>query len=277
MTLIVNGEHIDDSLIQQEVERLRPDYQRVFKDQKPQQQNKQLYQWSRENVIERVLLNQEAKRHGQPVPEEEIESAYAKLKQENEFPEKNEQQTREAVELQIRVERLLKDISSKVPEPSEEQILNFYNKNRDQFKSAEQVSVSHIVKHIDCQTDEEAARKIIKDAMEKIRKGASFEMLVEQYSDCPQNGGWLGYITRGQMVEEFEDVVFKMGVGEVSEMFQTRFGFHIAKVYNRKKESIPELKEVRQHIKEKVKAQMNQDNVETFIDKLKEKASIYDV
>jgi len=61
MAIIVNGEKIEDSAIQQEVERLRPDYERVFSDQDPKEREAQLADWSRENVIERVLINQEAK------------------------------------------------------------------------------------------------------------------------------------------------------------------------------------------------------------------------
>ena len=62
MTLIVNGEKIEDSLIQQEVERLRPHYEKVFRDQDPKEQKAQLFDWSRENVIERLLINQDVER-----------------------------------------------------------------------------------------------------------------------------------------------------------------------------------------------------------------------
>jgi len=53
MAFIVNGERIEDSVIKQEVERLRPDYERVFVDQEPKERETQLLDWSRENVISR--------------------------------------------------------------------------------------------------------------------------------------------------------------------------------------------------------------------------------
>jgi len=61
MTLVVNGEKIEDSLIQQEAERLRPSYEQTFKDMDPKERETQLLDWSKENVIERVLINQEKK------------------------------------------------------------------------------------------------------------------------------------------------------------------------------------------------------------------------
>ncbi|GAG62614.1 unnamed protein product [marine sediment metagenome] len=69
MTLIVNGEKIEDSIIQQEAERLRPSYEQAFKDMDPKEREAQLLDWSRENVIERVLINQEAKKNDDPIPE----------------------------------------------------------------------------------------------------------------------------------------------------------------------------------------------------------------
>ena len=69
MTLFVNGEKIEESEIKQEFERLRPHYEQVFRDQKPEEQKSQLLDWSKENVIEMVLIRQEAKKHGEPIPQ----------------------------------------------------------------------------------------------------------------------------------------------------------------------------------------------------------------
>ena len=64
MAFVVNGEKIEDLAIKGEIERLRPDYERVFADQEPAEREAQLLDWSKENVIERVLINQEAKSSG---------------------------------------------------------------------------------------------------------------------------------------------------------------------------------------------------------------------
>ena len=70
-----------------------------------------------------------------------------------------------------------------------------------------------------------------------IEGGTDFAEMAEQHSQCPsgQNGGELGTFGRGQMVKEFEDVIFgDLEVGKISEPFQTQFGWHIVEVTERK-------------------------------------------
>jgi parvulin-like peptidyl-prolyl isomerase len=282
MTLFVNDEKIEESEIKREFERLKPHYEQVFKDQESNEQKSQLLDWSKENVIEMVLIKQEAKKHGDPIPKEQVESALAKIKEQyadqeqlyKNFDAKNDEKIKEAIELQMRVERRLEEVHKDIPEPSKQDVSQYYEDNKEQLKSPEQIRVAHIVKHINWQTNEEAAQNIIRQALDELKKGAVFETLAQKYSDCPENGGDLGYIRRGQMVEEFEDVVFNLGPGQASDIFRTRFGFHIAKVYDRKPPVIPELKEVKSQIADALKEQAKSKAIDDFIDQLKSKAKI---
>jgi parvulin-like peptidyl-prolyl isomerase len=282
MTLFVNGEKIDESAIKHEYERLKPHYEQVFKDQKPEQQKAQLLDWSKENVIEMVLIKQEAKNYGQPIPKQQIESSLAKIKEQyadqeqlyKDFNAKDDEKIKEAIEMMIRVERRLEEVHKYIPEPSKQAVSQYYEDNKEQFKSPEQIRVAHIVKHISWQTDEEAAQNIIRQALDELKKGAVFETLAQKYSDCPENGGDLGYIARGEMAEEFEDVVFNLGIGQTSNIFRTRFGYHIAKVYDRKPPVIPQLKEVKEQIIDTLKEQAKSKAIDDFIDQLKSKAKI---
>ena len=285
MALIVNGEKIEDSAIQQEVERLKPDYERVFSDQDPKERDAQLTDWSRENVIERVLINQEAKENGGKIPEAQVDSALAKLKEQYEDKEqlyndlgvKNDENIKEFLQMQMRVEQRLNEVCKDLPTPSQAAIQEYYEKNKEQFKSGEQARVAHIVKYVNWQTDEETAYNAIKEAQDELKNGAAFEAVVEKHTDCADSGGDLGYVTKGQMVEEFEDVVFNLGDGEVSDVFRTRFGFHIAKVYNRKPAVVPELEEVKGGIVDALEKQMRGEAIDEFIDGLKNKAKIEEI
>ena len=285
MTLIVNGEKIEDSLIQQEVERLRPHYEQVFRDQNSEEQKAQLFDWSRENVIERVLINQEAKKYDCRITGDEVESALAEMKERyksrgqlsGELSVEDEKKIREDIRLQMRVERMLHDVCKDIPTPLQEAVLEYYEENKERFKSSEQVKVAHIVKHINWQADEAAAHNVMSKAHGELENGAVFETLVAKYSDCPENGGDLGCITRGQMVEEFEDVVFNLGVNEVSDVFRTRFGYHIAKLYDRKPAVIPPLKEVKDRVVSELKERMRSKAIDEFVDRLKSKAKIEEI
>ena len=282
MAITVNGEKIEDSTIRQEVERLRPDYERVFSDQDPKEREAQLLDWSRENVIERVLINQEAKENGGKIPEAEVESALAKLKEQYTDQEqlykaldvKDDEEIKGYIEMQMRVEQRLNDVCKDLPKPSKSAIQEYYEENKEQFKSGESARVAHIVKYLNWQTDEETAYNAMKQAQDELKNGAAFEAVVDKYTDCADSGGDLGYVVRGQMVEEFEDVVFNLGAGEVSDVFRTRFGFHIAKVYDRKPATVPELEEVKDRIVDALEKQMRGEAIDEFIDGLKNKAKI---
>jgi parvulin-like peptidyl-prolyl isomerase len=282
MTLIVNGEKIEDSAIKQEAERLRPDYERVFPDQDPKEREAQLFDWSKENVIERVLINQEAKKSEEKIPPEQIESALVKIKEQYTDPKElykalgveDDAGIKDQIEMQMRVEQTLSKVCKDLPDPPRADIQKYYEENAEQFKTGESARVAHIVKYVNWQTDEETAYNAIKEAHDELKNGAAFEVVVDKHTDCADSGGDLGNVVKGQMVEEFEDVVFNLGAGDVSDVFRTRFGFHIAKVYDRKPAAVAELKEVKDQIVSTLQEQMRSKAIDDFIDTLKEKAKI---
>ena len=285
MTLMIDGEKIEDVAIQQEAERLRPDYEKAFTDMEPKEREEQLLDWSKENVIERVLISQEAKRNGDKIPQAEVESVLTRLKEQyndqkelyRNFNAKDDDEIEQAIESQMRVEQTLNNVSKDLPQPSQADIEKYYEKNKEQYKSAEQVRVAHIVKYVNWQTNEATAFEDIKKAHDELKKGVAFESVVDKHTDCQDSGGDLGYVAKGQMVEEFEDVVFHLSVGQVSDIFRTRFGFHIAKLYDRKPPVIAGLKEVTKEIEGELKEQRREEAINEFIDKLKSKAKIEEI
>ena len=77
------------------------------------------------------------------------------------------------------------------------------------------------------------AQKTAEDLLAQLKKGADFAALAKAKSDDPgtaQRGGDLGYFASGQMVPEFEKAAFKLKVGELSQVVETSFGYHIIKL-----------------------------------------------
>ncbi len=284
MALYVNDEKVDPKQIEAEVEKLRPDYERVFTDQKPEEREKQLGEWSRENVVEAVLLRQAAGNDPELLTDEAGEELYQKFLEQSGGKEKffqengisldNEQQVKEDVTRQFRMERLFGKITKDVTEPSDKDIENYYEENAERFMVPEMVRAAHIVKHPTPDTDPEKMRKEMDELHAKLKEGADFAELAGQGSDCADNGGDLGYFARGQMVQGFEDIVFDMEVGQFSGVFETEFGLHIARVLDKKASNPCPIKDVREVIVKELDGLSRQKAIENFLDAEKAKAKI---
>ncbi|NQT85995.1 peptidylprolyl isomerase, partial [bacterium] len=244
MAIIVNGERIDDEMIQQEAERMRARFEEAFQEEAPEVREARLQEWARENAVEKTLVVQQARNDPAPLKADDIDEAFEAVKKqfpsEEEFekqvltPEGGEADLRKNLELRLRIDRTLQAATEGVAEPEDAMVQAYYDEHADEFMAPEQIRVAHIVKHLEPGAAADAVRAELLEVKKQIDEGADFAELAGQYSDCADNGGDLGYFARGQMVEEFEHLVFSMATGQISDVFPTRFGFHIAKIMDRK-------------------------------------------
>jgi parvulin-like peptidyl-prolyl isomerase len=289
MSLQVNGETIDDAVVASEAEALRSRFRQLTPEQRtaygldPAGMEQRARDWSRENVIERTLLRQEALKDDEPVPAALLDEALEELKKRHGGEEQfslthtDDKQLRQDLEARVRLDRLLGRINAKVSPPKRKEIAEHYRKQREQFREPASVRAAHIVKHVNESRDEQTARAEIEQVAEELRAGANFEELADKHSDCAGNGGDLGYFPRGQMVEEFDDIVFEMEIGAVSPVFRTPFGFHIAKLLDRQPPRVKPLPEVEQEIQAELLRQKQTRALENFVDRLRAKAEVRDV
>ena len=155
----------------------------------------------------------------------------------------------------------------------------YFDSHPEAFKKDEQVRASHILIKVDPQADESkkaAARKKIKEIQKKLAKGEDLAALAREYSEGPSSskGGDLGYFSRGQMVKPFEDAAFNSAPNQVSDLVETRFGYHIIKVTGKKPQTIVAYADVKDRLQEYLKQKKVQEQLHLYIDKLKEKASV---
>lgn len=118
---------------------------------------------------------------------------------------------------------------------TEEDARAYYDKNPEFFTTKESVHARHIIVRTDSSdTPEQRAeeREKIDKALARVRSGEEFQKVAAEASEGPsaKNGGDLGYFTRADMVQPFADVAFSLEPGQVSDVVETRFGFHIIKV-----------------------------------------------
>ncbi len=145
---------------------------------------------------------------------------------------------------------------------TEEDILDFYEAHKDdRFTEEKQVQARHILFSVaDSASDESKAdtRSTAQGILERARAGEDFNALVKEYSQdtgTASKGGDLGFFGRGRMVKPFEEAAFSMAVGQVSDLVETPFGFHIIKVEAIQSERIKPLEEVAAGITEELRGQ----------------------
>jgi len=105
---------------------------------------------------------------------------------------------------------------------------------------------------------------LAEDIIGMLKRGEEFGELAEKHSLDPgsnQNGGMLGYIKRGKLVPEFEQVAFELEIGEVSDPVQTQFGYHVIQVTEKRNEFLDNLARVRGEVEEEVEIEENESAV----------------
>ena len=169
---------------------------------------------------------------------------------------------------------------------TDQEVKQYYNDNKKTlYVVPAKVKASHIlaifpwVEDNSEETEEgrEEALEKIKMVEDKLKNGVVFEDLARQYSDdrtSGENGGDLGYISKGQMIEEFEEALFSLDVEEVSEIVETEYGFHIIKVFDRQEEYIQKFDEVEESINTYLLNLHKAEKWEDFIFSLIEKVNI---
>jgi len=184
-----------------------------------------------DQVIERKILVQEARRLGIKVSREELNQAISEIKMDypgEGFGEKLGLKGMTLEEWEARLEEKLlaeKIIRSAFHSPEkidEKEALQYYGEHRSSFQLGQKVRARQIVV-----ADGEEAIQILK----RLKKGENFEKLATEKSLGPEKvqGGDLGYFSRGEKLTEF-DQVFAMEVGAISEVIKSPYGYHIFKL-----------------------------------------------
>jgi peptidyl-prolyl cis-trans isomerase D len=135
-----------------------------------------------------------------------------------------------------------------------------YNNNSEQYTTPEQVRASHIL--LKTEGKDDAAVKAKAEALLKqARGGADFSELAKKNSEdeaSAKNGGDLDYFGRGRMVPEFDQAVFAMAAGSISDLVKTQYGYHIIKLVDKKNATTRPLAEVRQQLNDQLAYQRAQ-------------------
>jgi peptidyl-prolyl cis-trans isomerase C len=285
---LVNGSVIPRTDLDREVSRVR---QQLASRGRPASdaQLSEIRKEMLENLINFELLYQASQKKGIKVEEAAIDEKWGELKKrfssevefKNMLSESNfsEAELRSQLRRGIAVEQFVDKEFFQKATVSDKETKSYYDTHPDRFKKPEQVQASHILIEVDPQasaSQKAEARKKLENIQKQVRNGEDFAALAKEHSQCPSSaqGGDLGYFRRAQMVKPFEEAAFALEPGKVSDIVETRFGYHLIKVTDKKPETTLAYKDVKDGLEEYLKEDKARQEVHSYLEKLKEKAKV---
>jgi parvulin-like peptidyl-prolyl isomerase len=286
MGLIVNGEAVDDGLVQQEFEAVKG-YESSRRQLSCCEKDGEFRERAVENVITRVLLLQEAERTTGAPSAGEVDEALRALKERhggeakfyaafNITPEQ-EPDLRKDVETNLRVEKVLAAAAAPETEPTAAELEAWHRARLERYLTVEQVRFAHLVRS-PAGDERAAAFKELREVREKLLAGADVEALWKAHSDTAKSGeaatSDMGWVSPGEVMPELETVAFSLREGEVGPVFASMYGYHLVKVLERRPAVPKPFDEVRGRVREDFVQDRRTSRVKAFVDALRARASI---
>lgn len=263
------------------LERFQDSWKRFISESEPAldikgEEMKELKRGLLNQLIEEELILQEGRSMGLEVKDEEVSREIEGIKKE--YKEEGLQAVilqryrgmegwEEELKRKLLIRKVIDEVIAPGVEVREEEAFNYYKDHPGEYNVREQVRARMIV----VGTEEEANR-----IRARLKKGEEFAMVAEEVSLGPEGkrGGDLGFFGRGEMLKEFEDVVFTLPVGKLSPVVKTPYGYHIFLVEERRKARVLRYPEVREKIMAWLKMEKVDKEFQDWVKRLKERARI---
>ena len=255
----------------------------------PAEKRDQVYRGVLDDLVAYRLLKQEVTQRNLTVSDADVEVRISAFKQQmgTEANFKAALQAQQITEAKLRddartdllVSKLLdQEVNQKVlVKPSD--IAAFYEKNPDRFQQGETLRASHILVVVPAEANAQtrtALRGRADAALKAAKAGQDFAKLARQYSQdaSAQRGGDLGFFPKGQMVPAFDQAAFALAPGQVSDLVETQFGYHIIKAIEKRPARIVPFVEAAAQIQEFLEQEQRQDKGKALVDQIKAKGKV---
>jgi peptidyl-prolyl cis-trans isomerase C len=255
----------------------------------PPERRDEIYRSILDQLVAVHVLEQESRAKKIEVPEGEIEMHLGEVRKQFQSEEEFKQAlasrhtTVEALKAEARREMAVAKLVEAEVGPQinvqEQDVKAFYDGNPERFQQPEGVRASHILLRVEpgaSDTQKQAAKDKASGLLKELQGGADFAALAKQHSQdgSGPNGGDLSFFVRGQMVPPFEQAAFALQPGQVSDVVETEFGYHIIKVTERRAARTIPLSEAAPRIAQFLVMQQQQEKTEELISRLRAKSKI---
>jgi len=288
-TIRINGQVVPEEAVQFEFERLVRFYTEHGWSQEQIKSNlPELVGQAQSQAIGARLLLDEAARLDISVSEADVDAQLEGIVEQIggretfvqalEGQKTTEARFREQLRQGKRVDKLVAQATQGVDEPTERDIEQHFAEHKSEFAKGERVLAQHILVTPDGDSDhaKQEARDKVNAILGRVRGGASFSDEAAAHSMCPsgKDGGSLGWFGRGMMVPEFDTAVFAMKVGEVSDIIETQFGYHIIQKTDHEQGGEVDFDDVREQIRDLIRHSRRGAAMTRYVDELKAKSNI---
>ena len=161
---------------------------------------------------------------------------------------------------------------------TDEDAKKHYDENTQRFSTPKQVRASHILIKTEGKDEagKAAAKAKIEDILKQVKEGGDFAELAKEHSECPSSskGGDLSFFTKKKMVAPFSEAAFSMGIGDISDVVETQFGYHIIKVTDKQEAKTTSFEEAKEKIKNNLANREKGEFFRKFQQALKDEAKI---
>lgn len=226
-----------------------------------------------DQLITERLINKEAEKANIEVTDADLNEEIDKIKKN--FPDEatfNQQlaaigYTLESFKKQMEPQVKLTKLLEPQIEVTDEELQKYYDDNKAMYETPEQVRASHIL--VDSKEEAE-------ELLAQLKNGADFAELAKEHSKdgSAAQGGDLNFFGKGQMVPPFEEAAFALDVGEISDVVESQFGFHIIKVTDKKPAATATFEEKKEEIRDTLFQQKLSERSASYLEELRTAAKI---
>lgn len=241
-------------------------------------------------MIDGMLIEQEAKKSGIVIKDEEVNGAIDNLLISRNMTKSDlvkalekEGTTLDAYAKDLKTQRVRmrlvrREINAKVT-VADEEIGDYYRMHRDFFEGKEAVRMKQILLTFPPNADAQMKAGLVAEAQKiagRLKRGEPFEQIIAEYAKGPVavSGGDLGFIERGIILPGVEDVAFRMPLAEISDIIESEIGLHIISVTDKKGAGVQSMESVRNEIKEKILEEKAEKRYEGWIQELRKKSHV---
>ena len=275
---IVNDDVITLSELQQELKTFMPQLNAQYSGEELQKQADQLRYKLLVAMIEQKLQLQQAAQMRLTVSEREIDSTVQDMRARRDAdptsaPTASERKAARDQLLLMRVYQHKIRSTLLIPEAT---LREYYDSHQEEFTLPGEVSISQIMLSVNGSGSLEKARLRSDHVLKEIERGRSFEELAKDYSDGPEakNGGSLGIMIQGSLLPQIEEIVDRLGPGDIGPIVESPVGFHIIRVDQKKPAGLRPFEKVKEGIESKLLREQSQQVYQEWLNELKDNAFI---